>query len=56
MEDLRGYIKRLQSEGELIPIKKEVDARYISALVAQSDKALYFEKISGFDFPVVSGC
>jgi len=55
MEDLRGFMKRLEREGELLNIRKEVDARYISALVAQCDKAVYFEKVSGFDFPVLSG-
>jgi len=55
MEDMRGFMKRLEKEGELLRIKKEVDARYISALVGQSDKALYFEKVEGFNFPVVSG-
>ncbi len=55
MEDMRGFIKRLEDEGELLRIEKEVDCRYISALVGQSDKALYFEKVEGFNFPLVSG-
>jgi 2,5-furandicarboxylate decarboxylase 1 len=55
MEDLRDFFKRLESEEELLKIQREVDARYVSALVAQSDKAIYFENIAGFAFPVVSG-
>ncbi len=55
MEDMRGFISRLEAEGELLRIKKEVDCRYIPALVGQSDKALYFEKVEGFGFPLVSG-
>jgi 2,5-furandicarboxylate decarboxylase 1 len=55
MEDLRGFIGRLENEGELLSIHKEIDAWHISALVAQSRKALYFRNAAGFDFPVVSG-
>ena len=55
MEDFRGFVQRLEKEGELLRVRREVDARYISALVAKSDKALLFEKVEGFAFPVVSG-
>ncbi len=55
MEDFRGFVQRLRKEGELWTIEKEVDARHISALVGQADKALFFERVQGFDFPVVSG-
>jgi len=55
MEDLRGFIGRLENEGELLSIHKEIDAWHISALVAKSDKALYFGNVAAFDFPVVNG-
>ena len=45
----------MEKEGEIIRVQKEVDARHISALVAQSDKALYFENVAGFRMPVLSG-
>lgn len=55
MEDFRGFLKRLQDKGELRRIHKPVDVRYISALVAQAKEALFFEKVCGFDYPLVSG-
>lgn len=55
MEDLRGFLHRLEANGELLRIRREVDVRHISALVAQASQALLLEKVRGFDFPVVSG-
>jgi len=45
----------LEKAGELLRIRKPVDPRYISPLTSQSKKAVYFEKIEGYDMPVVAG-
>ena len=55
MEDFRGFLKRLERDQELVRIRKPVDARYISSLVAQAKQALFFENVRGFDYPVASG-
>ena len=55
MEDFRGFLKRLEQNQELVRIRKPVDARYISSLVAQAKQALFFENVRGFDYPVASG-
>ena len=55
MEDFRSFIAKLNENGELLRIHKQVDARYISSLVSQAQQAIYFEEVRGFDFPVVSG-
>ena len=51
----RQLLDDLRSEGQLEEISKPVDIRYIAALVDQSDKALMFTNVTGFDMPVVSG-
>jgi 2,5-furandicarboxylate decarboxylase 1 len=55
MEDFRSFVAKLEANGELLRIKKEIDARYISSLVAQAKQAIFFKKVRGFDYPVVSG-
>lgn len=55
MEDFRGFLRRLEENGELLRISREVDARYVSALVAQAGRAVLFEKVRGFAYPLVSG-
>ena len=51
----RQLLKDLKTAGELVEIEKPVDIRYIAALVDQSDTALLFKNIDGYDIPVVSG-
>jgi 2,5-furandicarboxylate decarboxylase 1 len=51
----RQVLDDLRSAGELIEISKPVDIRYIAALVDQSDKALLFTSVNGYDMPIVSG-
>ena len=51
----RGLIDGLRRAGELVEIRKPVDIRHIAALVDQSDKALMFASVNGYDTPVVSG-
>ena len=54
-EDMRGFVERLRSAGELIDLHQPVDIRHIATLVDQSDKALMFHNVIGYDMPVLSG-
>lgn len=54
-EDFRELIDELRAAGELIEIEKPVDIRHIATLVDQSDKALMFTNVNGYDMPVISG-
>ncbi len=54
-ENFREFLDRLRGTGEMIDIKQPVDIRHIATLVDQSDKALFFDKVIGYDIPVVSG-
>ena len=53
--NFREFVEDLRREGQLIEITKAVDIRHIAALVDQSDKALLFSNVLGYDMPVVSG-
>ena len=54
-EDFRELIVELRAADELIEIDKPVDIRHIATLVDQSDKALMFTNVIGYDMPVISG-
>ncbi|MEI8035129.1 MAG: UbiD family decarboxylase [Betaproteobacteria bacterium] len=54
-ENFRQFLERLRASNELIDIHQAVDIRHIATLVDQSDKALFFHKVIGYDIPVVSG-
>jgi len=54
-EDFRGFLERLRKEKELVDIRQPVDIRHIATLVDQSESALYFHDVIGYDMPVVSG-
>jgi len=54
-ENFREFLDRLRQAGELVDLKQPVDIRHISTLVDQSDKALFFHNVIGYDVPVVSG-
>ena len=54
-ENFRQFLERLRSEKELIDIKQPVDIRHIATLVDQSEHALWFHNVIGYDIPVVSG-
>jgi 2,5-furandicarboxylate decarboxylase 1 len=54
-ETFRGFLDRLRQVGQLIDIHQPIDIRHIATLVDQSDKALFFHKVIGYDIPVVSG-
>ena len=53
--DFRSLIDSLRENNELIDIERPVDIRHIATLVDQSDKALRFTNVNGYDMPVVSG-
>jgi 3-polyprenyl-4-hydroxybenzoate decarboxylase len=54
-EDLRQFTERLRQEGELIDLRQPIDIRHIATLVDQSDKAILFHHVIGYDMPVLSG-
>src|SRR5436305_7085712 len=54
-ESFRGFLDRLRAEGELADIRQAVDIRHIATLVDQSEQALFFHNVLGYDMPVVSG-
>ena len=51
----RGLLEDLRSAGQLVEVARPVDIRHIAALVDQSDRALLFTDVNGYDMPVVSG-
>jgi len=54
-EDFRGFLERLRAAGELVDIRQPVDIRHVGTLVDQSDKALLFHNVIGYDMPLLSG-
>jgi 2,5-furandicarboxylate decarboxylase 1 len=54
-ETFRDFLERLRAAGELVDLHQPVDIRHIATLVDQSDKALMFHDVIGYDMPVVSG-
>ncbi|MBI2317535.1 MAG: UbiD family decarboxylase, partial [Betaproteobacteria bacterium] len=59
-EDLPEFIKYLETQGELVRIREEVDPKYqISAYIRKTSDlrgpALLFENVKGSDIPVVGG-
>ena len=47
-EGFRDFLRRLEEAGELRRIKKPVDPRHLSALMAQAREATFFESIVGY--------
>jgi 2,5-furandicarboxylate decarboxylase 1 len=54
-ENFRQFLERLRTENEMADVRQPVDIRHIATLVDQSDKALFFHNVIGYDIPVVSG-
>jgi 2,5-furandicarboxylate decarboxylase 1 len=54
-ENFREFLERLRRAKELVDIRQAVDIRHIATLVDQSDKALLFHDVIGYDMPAVSG-
>ena len=55
IKSLRSVLERLDKAGALLHIAKEVDARHVSPLLVKADRPVLFERVRGFDFPVVGG-
>ncbi len=55
MAQFRSFLDLLESLGELEKVTEEVDLRYVSARVAASPKALWFERVRGYEMGIVSG-
>ena len=59
-KDLGEFIKVLEEEGELVRIRREVDARsfelssYVRHMEDGSNRAILFEKVKGYPMPVVA--
>lgn len=51
----RDTLARLEKDGALTRLGKEVDARHLSALVVKADRPLLFERVRGFDMRVAGG-
>lgn len=54
-ECFRSVLERLDKENGLLHIRKPVDVRYMSPLIVQADKPVWFHDPISFDIPVVSG-
>jgi len=53
--NFRELLVELERLGQLRKVTKPVDIRHIATLVDQSDTALLFTNVKGYDMPVVSG-
>ena len=51
----RDYLQKLIDVDELEKVPAEVDLRHVSARVGASQKALWFERVRGYDYDLVSG-
>jgi 2,5-furandicarboxylate decarboxylase 1 len=51
----RDVIARLDREGALLRLGKDVDARHLSALTVKADRPVLFERVRGFDVRVAGG-
>ena len=54
-ENFREFLDRLRAEKELVDMRQPVDIRHIATLVDQSETALLFHDVIGYEMPVVSG-
>jgi 2,5-furandicarboxylate decarboxylase 1 len=54
-ENFREFLERLRRAKRLVDIRQAVDIRHIATLVDQSDQALLFHDVIGYDMPAVSG-
>jgi len=57
--DLREYVDRLEKEGELARVRKEVDPKYEVGAICKTAhekgrKALFFERVRGSSMPVIT--
>jgi UbiD family decarboxylase len=54
---LRDFLNKLEDEGKLIRIKKQVSHKYEIAniIYSHNEKPIIFDKVIGFEFPIFSG-
>ena len=57
-EDLRGFLNRLEAAGEIIHLTDELATEYeipaaIREVAQRKEKAVLFEKVKGYDVPIV---
>ena len=55
VESFRSMLARLDRADGLMHIRKEVDPRHLSALLVKAEKPVFFERVRGYDTPVVGG-
>ncbi|MEE9151682.1 MAG: UbiD family decarboxylase [Thermoplasmata archaeon] len=55
--NLREFLKKLEEEGKLVRVKKEVDTEYEIANVINTlcEQPVIFENVKGYEFPVFGG-
>ena len=53
--DFRDSIDALRKAGQLVEVDRPVDIRYLGTLVEETDKALLFNNIPGYDMPFIAG-
>lgn len=54
-ESFHEMLVRVDRAGGLLRISKDVDARHLSALIVQADRPVVFERVRGFEVPLVGG-
>ena len=52
---LRPFLTKLEKEGKLVRIKKEVSVKYeiSNIMYSLNEKPVIFEHVKGYDFPVL---
>ena len=58
--DLRGFVEKLEKEGEITKVKTEVDIKYEVGAICRwnlnhKNQALFFEKPIGYSIPIAAG-
>ncbi|MCK4996443.1 MAG: UbiD family decarboxylase, partial [Thermoplasmatales archaeon] len=55
--NLRDFLAKLEKEGKLVRIKKEVSTKYEIANIIYSidEKPIIFEKVKGYSMPIFAG-
>ncbi len=55
--NLREFLRKLEDDGELVRITREVDTEYERAnvLYTLGEKPTIFENVKGYDYPVFGG-
>lgn len=51
--ELRQFLERLRETGNLLHISKEIPLNHIAALLASTDRTIFFERVEQHDMPLV---